>query len=360
MKNKVIINEQKIDKFDYDFYIKNKNYKVASALKALDATNEVQKAYFKAGDLAKEDYILRLYALLQALFVSIDSLYSLTLSLAKSKDYININNNPKIRTLRYIRNDVVGHPANRILDSKDESYCILDTDSVSLDSFSYTIYSYDDAVVKTINVKELLDAYYDEANTLLDSLYNDSKKDLNKNKLEILISSALDKFEQKRDFYNDLNDFIIEYKKIYKNPSSITHRVLWRYETINLINNIDTNCDKEKEFYNYIIGVLITKIYSLVTGKVYSFYRINLPDYVRGFYRFLNKNSSMAEIVHNLLDSENPYFLSSLKRLKKEAMNKCFIDAINYLDLIYKHYSLNEHTILNAIALPIKDYRRKK
>ena len=39
--------ENKIERFDLDFYLKQKNYSVASAISALETTNEIQKSYFK-------------------------------------------------------------------------------------------------------------------------------------------------------------------------------------------------------------------------------------------------------------------------------------------------------------------------
>ena len=77
--NKLIFdNERKIEKFDFDNCIKYKNYKMASAVRALNVANDITKAYFKEEKaLSKEDYVLRLYALLQGMFVSIDSLYCL-------------------------------------------------------------------------------------------------------------------------------------------------------------------------------------------------------------------------------------------------------------------------------------------
>lgn len=75
------------------------------------------------------EVILRLYGLLQALFVCIDSLYTLTFKITGTKNFININDNKALRELKYIRNDVVGHPTNRIVDDKTE-YAILNPDDI--------------------------------------------------------------------------------------------------------------------------------------------------------------------------------------------------------------------------------------
>lgn len=82
------------------------------------------------------EVILRLYGLLQALFVCIDSLYTLTFKITGTKNFININDNKALRELKYIRNDVVGHPTNRIVDDKTE-YAILNPDDIKKDEFTY-------------------------------------------------------------------------------------------------------------------------------------------------------------------------------------------------------------------------------
>ena len=90
--------KEKIKKFDLDFYFEQKNYQMASAISALLTTNEIQECFLKdEKELDKGDYSLRLYALLQSLFVGIDSLYAIAYALTKSKSFININANADVR-----------------------------------------------------------------------------------------------------------------------------------------------------------------------------------------------------------------------------------------------------------------------
>ena len=354
-------NERKIDKFDVDFYLKNKNYSLVAALKALDTTNEIQKAYFKnTENLEKEEYIMRLYALLQGLFVSVDSLYSLALNLTKSKSYININNNPSLRQLRYIRNDVVGHPSNRVLNSDVLAYCILDNDSITLDSFSYRIYTPDEIIERKVDINEILEAYYYEANSLLDELYRVAKNDLNKSKLEIYISNAIDDYILNRDYSNSLNEFIDEYKKIYKNAKGEQHRAIWRYDIINELNEFPQN-DFEKEVIDYCVGVELAKIYVLIKGANYSVtIRKKLPDGIAYFYRFMNKNKDLYYLLDYVVDSSNPLFLKSIIKLRDTANKKGFKSAGNYLDMISRAYNSDKLDIAYGLALPINEYKRKK
>ena len=354
-------NERKIDKFDINFYLNNKNYGIAAALKALDITNEIQKAYFKdVNDLKREDHILRLYALLQGLFVSVDSLYSLALTLTKSKSYININNNQALRQLKYIRNDVVGHPSNRVLNSDVLAYCILDDNSIDLNGFSYKIYTPDEIIEKNVDINIILEAYYKESNSLLDELYSIAKTDLNKTKLEFYISKVLDDYYLNLDYLKSLDDFIDEYKNIYKSAKREQHRIIWRYELINELKNWGKT-EFEKEVVNYCIGVEIIKIYELIFGTKYMMEnKKNIPVAIGSFYRFLNKNKDLYNLLDYLYDSSNPLFYKSLIKIRTLANKKGFKEASNYLDLIERAYNLKEDDLVYSLALPIKQYKRKK
>ena len=176
--------EEQIERFNIDYYLKEKNYGVAAALSALDATNEVQKAYFSAPLITdRSESVLRLYALLQGLFVSVDSLYSLAYEITKNKNFININQNEDLRTLKYIRNDVVGHPSNRVINKTDLSYCMLDTVNISSDVFYYDIYTKDGIDRKSVNVRSLVNSFYLVATDFLEEVYKFAETNHNAKKI---------------------------------------------------------------------------------------------------------------------------------------------------------------------------------
>ena len=354
-------NERKIEKFDLKFYLEQKNFAVASAISALETTNEIQKSYFKdTSNLELSDYVMRLYALLQGLFVSIDSLYALSLSLTKSKNFININNNKDLRQLKYIRNDVVGHPSNRVLNSDVLAYCILDNSSITLDKFSYRIYTKDEVSIKEVNILEILSSYYKEANSLLDELYKISSSDKNRTKLESLISLVLDDYFLDREYLKSFEQFIDEYKMLYPSSKKEQHRILWRHDLIEKLNSHKTNNEEEKNTINYCIGLELIKIYELVYKNKYKVDTIKrTPMYISSFYRFLNKNKTLYSYLDYLSDSDHPLFLSSLKSLRALAANKKIIGAVNYLDMILKAYSSSDMDLVYALALPIKEYKKK-
>lgn len=355
-------NERRIEKFDSKYYLSIKNYAMASAISALETTNEIQKSYFKSvnNELSIEDNILRLYALLQGLFVSVDSLYSLALSLTKSKSFININNNKDLRQLKYIRNDVVGHPSNRVLNNDVLAYCILDNESITTESFCYNIYTKDGITKKEINIIDILKSYYSEANALLDELYRLAKNDKNKTSLEALISVCLDDYFMNRDYISSFYNFIDEYNKLYPNSKKGQHRILWRKDLIEKLIHYKCFTEEEKNVISYCIGLELIKIYELVYQSKYKVETLKkTPMYISSFYRFLNKNKSLYSYLEYIDNTEHPMFIASIKALRNEAEKKKINGAVKYLDMIISLHKQNELDIVYALALPIKEYKRK-
>ena len=130
-------------------------------------------------------------------------LYSLT----KSKAFININKNEDLRKLKYIRNDVVGHPANRTYNSKDLAYCILNNESVKKYSFSYSIYHNETIENVTIDLNSIINSYYIECNNLLNEIFNIAKENKSSSKLTKKAFMVL-------DAYINNNDYIAELKEL--------------------------------------------------------------------------------------------------------------------------------------------------
>lgn len=362
MENLIKENEKRIEKFDIKYYLDSKKYSIAAALSALETTNEIPKSFFNKDnkELTLSDYVMRLYALLQGLFVSIDSLYALALSLTKSKSFININNNKDLRQLKYIRNDVVGHPANRVLDNDEIAFCILDNNSITLKSFSYKIYTKDSITNRSVNINDILASYYKESNALLDELYKIANKEKNKTKLQELISNTLALYFKGDDYLAEFNNFIIEYKQLYPKSKKEQHRILWRFDLIGRLNQTKSNDENEISVINHCIGLELVKIYELVYGNKYKIdLMTKIPDYISLFYRFLNKNKALYPYLNYLGDTDHPLFLSSLAKLKDEALNKRIYEVVNYLNMIIKAYDLNDLELVYALALPIKEYKKK-
>ena len=360
--NKLIFdNERKIEKFDFDNCIKYKNYKMASAVRALNVANDITKAYFKEEKaLSKEDYVLRLYALLQGLFVSIDSLYCLGEAITGNKDVVNINNNPTLRTLKYVRNDVVGHPADRIINSKVPAYCILEHESITKESFLYHIYTVEGVKERIIDINDLVTSYYKEVNLALDELYKIYKKYASTTPLKDSIKNVLDKYYRSGHFMNELNSFMDKYKEIYPTGKKESHRILWRYDLILRLLSVSNQDEDILDLIHYCIGIELNKIYRLIYGTDYN-HRVdfNLPKMVISVYRFFNRNPEYISYIPYLKDSDNPIYYDVLKKLYEAASLKKLEGAIEYLGFILTLYKGNQMDLVYAVTLPILEYRKK-
>lgn len=352
------LNEKYINKFNIDYYFNNKKYDVCASIKALKNSNMIQKSYYKLNNsLALEDHILKLYALLQGLFVGIDSLYALTYSLVKSKSFININNNKKLRELKYIRNDVVGHPSNRLIKDDIIAYAILDENSITDESFNYKIYTKDSVIDKEVNVNDLVDSYYEEANYLLQELYKVSSNIINNDSLKTKIINALDALIKGNDYFNHLDDFIKEYSEKFLADSN-KNRIVWRYNLIKKLSLLEYNDIKEKEIIDYSIRLELIKIYEQILNVKYKEeYKFHLPEYIANTYRFFNKNKYLVNYIQYIVNVENPLFLKTINLFRNEAyhMNN---NIYKYFDLIIKYYK-EDSEIAYALCLPIKNYKIK-
>ena len=358
LKEIISLNDKLIKKFNLDYYFSNKKYDVAAAIKALDNSNMIQKSYLKlTNNLTLEDHILKLYALLQSLFVAIDSLYALTYGIVKSKSFININNNKKLRELKYIRNDVVGHPSNRLIKDSIIAYAILDESSITDEGFLYKIYTEDEIIVKDVVIADLINSYYEESNYLLNELFKMSNNIIEQDSLKTKIINTLDALVKGKEYLDLLNDFILEYKEKYKADNN-HNRIIWRYNLILKLNELSDLDNKNNEVIKYAIRLELIKIYEQILSVKYKEeYNFRLPDYIGNTYRFINKNKYLANYINYLINVENPLFINTIKLFRQEAYNQNN-KIYKYFDLIIKYYN-QDSEIAYALCLPIKNYRVK-
>lgn len=355
-------NEENIEKFKIDEYFKNKNYPIVAALSALNTTNEIQKCYFNLPETSNSgERALRLYALLQGLFVSIDSLYALAYSLTKSKKIININRNQTLRELKYIRNDVVGHPATRMLSSNTLAYCILDDQKITSTDFVYKIYSGTGIEEKKVVIEPLVTAYYVESNRFLKELYLAARESQTNGRLTTLAIEALDSYEMGGEYDSKLVEIRKLYLKKYPNATSAQHRVIWRLDAVELLKNYQTEQKQIKAVAQYAIGLELIKLYQLLSGKVTPMnLRIKTPEWVSSFYRFLRRFKDANQHVEKILDIKHPLFLSGITELMNLAKNKNYIHVLAYLTFIRQLYDEQNDDLLYGFTLPLRAYKKNK
>lgn len=359
LKNLIQENEQKIESFDMEYYKNQNNFPILAALSALETTNEIQKCYYNLEDGAFDFNALKLYAFLQSLFVSVDSLYALSFSLTKSKSFININKNPVLRELKYIRNDVVGHPANRMYNSTTLAYCILDVNSVNKNGFSYNIYSGQGTEKKYVDISKIVESFYIESNAFLSELLEVAVDEKMKTKYARLALEALDLFDMRGNYMGTLNSLKKMYLKNFPNATSSQHRFLWRMELIEALEEYQTSDDDILDLKEYSIGIELIKIYQLFSGKEYTLSLTRRkPILVSAFYRFIKKNKESISHVDKINDLKNPLILSSLDQLLELSIEKNVVAVTKYINFLKELYEAKEDALLYAFALPVKDYKK--
>ncbi|MFP4178043.1 MAG: hypothetical protein ACLFTZ_04685, partial [Acholeplasmataceae bacterium] len=125
--------------------------------------------------------LLDVFGLLQGLFVAIDALYDLAIGLTSYKYHINVNQNDVLHELKFVRNDIVGHPTHRTYHDGGTGFSMIDMDSLSRGRMTYRTYVYKrnalDIQTRTLRFIELIEAYLKEKDAVLAGLYNYLDKD---------------------------------------------------------------------------------------------------------------------------------------------------------------------------------------
>lgn len=309
---------------------------VQSALCTLDNMNEMQEYYIES---IKQSHvigerILRLYALLQGLFVCIDSLYELAYYLCGSKSFININQNKALKELKYIRNDVVGHPVNRVYDNNQVAYCLLKPEDVFETTIKYHIYTNNKSSSKEVNLLDCLNNYYKESNDLLDYLLEFYKFNVKENNMISITKEFYDNFNPNN--YDETN-LRVTFEKNYKTKEQNQSRYLWR---LNILSKYKKNKYKgfKEDLFNYALSLQTKKLleiaYLMEGQKIEVDIKCRFPRYLMVFKDFLVANKDYINDLTILLDVNHPYFESTINNIRELSVknnNTILIELLDWL-----------------------------
>ena len=300
--------------------------------------------YHNNNEETKNDAIfLNIFGLLQSLFVAIDSLYTFTQEITNSKSYININQNDVLNRLKYIRNDVVGHPINRRYGRHSIGYAVIKTDNLSYDKFEYVIYvknkngkvqinSYD------VNLDELKNSYLNEKNLIFKKLESFVAKKFKKTNLSNLIL----------ELFNNLNKETIdavrqEYYKHFGNTSN--DRFSWRLDLLEILNDWQVRDNDIFEVLKYLENIQINKLIEFsnsLENKTIKTKKITYPKLLNDIFEFFNENTELFDYLKDLHDVNSPYYGYNLHYL---------IDNVEYEPLLKLLNVIKYETNRNKIYL---------
>lgn len=340
-------------------YIKNITekeikYKLLSSNEMLNNIDNII-VEFKKDNNSNElsNILLNTFGLLQALFVGVDSLYNLVISITKNKYYININQNYVMHELKFIRNDIVGHPTNRKYGSQGVGYSKIDSKNLTKDNLTYYTYVFRDKELiesnRTINFNQLIEAYTNEKNLIYDQLAfyikSDYKNvDFSKEVYNLHLNLNLERINEIR------TKFIKTYGKYEK------HRFMWRLSLLEKAILWESNYNLIQELIEHIKTMQALKLYQIsrnMENRSFKIPNIKVPKILRQFYSILNKNTKLISYIHNLNDPNHPFYEADLDYLISQ------IDHKNVKELLIYTKNLEDNEKSYLIGALLKQYRTK-
>lgn len=330
-------------------------------------SNLILDFYQKTSDkyLQKGEKLLLIFGVLQSLFTSIDALYNLGRSLLIDKLMININQNEHLREIKYIRNDVVGHPTYRYYDDKQVGFCILNEDDVLDDIFHYFVYTFPKNTIKidkhNVDLLKIIDNYKKESINIIQQTKNflDLMEKSEDTTLLQKIYVLADKYSKG---YNDLTllkEIELDFCGLLGIKNDSNNRFLWRIKLIKML------FEQEKNVYiNFLIYAELRKIYSLayklairLKPKIkYKFISYKVPNDFIILSNLLIKNKKID--LNILKDSYHPLFSSMYNTVIVEYIQNSKVTTL--IEWIKKYFDANNHDMLYLIGSQLKKYKNGK
>lgn len=309
-------------------------YRAAASFMMLEHVDQMILRYQKEKQTETGAILLNVFGILQGLFVAIDALYDLAIGLTQYKYHININANPVLHELKYIRNDIVGHPTHRTYPNGGTGFSMLSHEDLSVDKLTYKTYIYSknqlDIKTKEVLFKPLFDAYQTEKIHILTDIHKfisheDTKTDIP---------------EKIYVFYETLNldalyDIKNAFMKEYHLEADSSNRFMWRVGLLEKLINW-TEEDKElKQIITYMAKVQASKLYEIAldlekrTGQdLYT----PIPELLSSFYKFIRKVEKDAlPLLKNLRDFTHPLYEKDIEALLELNPNKNATKLIHFL-----------------------------
>jgi len=302
----------------------------------------------------KSSILLDVFGLLQSLFVGIDALYQLSFSATKYKYHININANNNLRMLKYLRNDVVGHPTNRNYEDGSYGFSEILEKEITRNSMSYVTYIIKDKeIIKdktTIEFKRVLDAYTKEKHNLMSDLNNYLSR--NKIKLES-IGYLVNMFEKGIKNTFELKD-IVKLEFLIKDEQNIAkeanNRFVWRLELLKKLYHLEDQ--KYVEYIKYLRLKEILNIYKMtldISNKKAKMPTLKLPKILADIKTIVKQNKSINELIKHLNESLHPMFKYDLSHLIDQINDEEIKEFLKWFE------NLEDNDISYVVGKSLKD-----
>ncbi|MFA6800477.1 MAG: hypothetical protein WCR19_00055 [Acholeplasmataceae bacterium] len=293
-------------------------YRAKSSFDMLENVDLMIEAFKTDEVINQGEVLLDVFGLLQGFFVGIDCLYDLAIGLTHYKYYININQNKALHQLKYIRNDIVGHPTNRTYQQGSIGFSVLKPTSLTKDGMTYETYIYKknklDKHMVSVNFDELIEAYTSEKKQLIEDIYQFVSQNPKDGKM-------LDEF---LNLYETLNlELVDKVRKMFMEKYGLNenskHRLLWRLDLLEVLISWHDQSNDIDEFITYMAQEQVHKCYEMLCNiqnvKCTDLYT-EIPKILKEFYIFIRKNEEEAyPLLTNLHDKDFPLHNQELEKL---------------------------------------------
>lgn len=276
---------------------------------------------------SQADILLDVFGLLQGLFVGIDGMYQLSFAATKYKYHININSNKALKELKYLRNDVVGHPTNRNYDDGSFGFSIILNDEITRDKLSYITYIIKgkDIILDkhAVYFDELLKAYEQEKAIFI----RDLNAYLRRNPSKIQSSGLIVQLFEKAAKHNFDFNLLESIKKLFLSEQNLFHdtrnRFIWRIHLVKTL--FEWKDEAYQDVIHYITLNQILSIYQMnqdLNNDKLRMPKISLPTLIQSFDSWVEKHPESNRLINYLNDSDHPLFKADLDQLIDQVTSK--------------------------------------
>ncbi|MCF7930342.1 MAG: hypothetical protein K9L02_02405 [Acholeplasmataceae bacterium] len=300
-------------------------YRATAAFMMLENVDLMIERYSKEKQTEQGAILLDVFGLLQGFFVAIDALYDLAIGLTQYKYHINVNSNETLRELKFIRNDIVGHPTHRTYEDGGTGFSILSPENFSKDGISYKTYIYEknkfEVITKDVKFAPLIDAYHIEKDKILSDIYAFLQREETKTNIPEKIYAL----------FETVNDEVLEeirqmFISEYQLEEDSNHRFLWRLKLVEVLIHWEETDPELQELILYMSKIQSAKLYAIAMDlekRKYKELFFSIPPILTAFYKFVRKHEKIAyPILKNLNDPKHPYFQRDLIALMSMNPNK--------------------------------------
>lgn len=338
--------------------LKNAHGKRAmSAFNMLENVDLMINRYLSEAQENKGAILLDVFGIMQGLFVAVDALYDLAIGLTSYKYHVNVNKNKTLKQLKFIRNDIVGHPTHRTYEHGGTGFSILRPKPFNKDNIIYDTYIYQKGKEKVntqkVSFKPLLKAYQEEKEIILDDLYGfitneDGSTELSEMCFRLYETLSLEVLEE----------VVKKFIATYGLSKDSKHRFLWRANLLKTLINWHEEDVELNEFILYMAKFQAEKLYDIALKSANQFgadLHTDLPDILIDFYRFIRHHENTAyPLLENIHDTDHPLHHADVQGLLSLGPGK---DARKLIEFLQDQKDEEKRFLIGSI---FRTYRKKQ